>query len=359
MAAWASTGLRGLDEILSGFNKGDNVVWQVDRIEDYKRFVTPFVTKGLHDGRRIVYVRFADHPPVVQPDSYVRIYNLDPSGGFENFSSQVHAIITHEGPETYYVFDCLSDLLSAWATDLMIGNFFIVTCPYLFELDTVAYFALLRSNHSFKTIARIRETTQLLLDVYNFEGNFYVHPLKVWGRYSPTMFLPHLQQAEEFSPIISSMDAAKLFSHFSERGLKGSARALDYWDRLFMKAERLRPEPEDSQEVTETKKQLCRIIIGREKKISELAQDNFTLGDLINIKDRLIGSGFIGGKATGMLLARKILSRDTSLDWEQRLEPHDSFYVGSDVFYSYIVENGWWNLFMKQKAKDSYFNSRP
>jgi hypothetical protein len=359
MAAWASTGLRGLDEILSGFNKGDNVVWQVDRIEDYKRFVTPFVTKGLDDGRRIVYMRFADHLPVVQPDSDIRIYNLDPSGGFENFSSQVHAIITHEGPETYYVFDCLSDLLSAWATDLMIGNFFIVTCPYLFELDTVAYFALLRSNHSFKTIARIRETTQLLLDVYNFEGNFYVHPLKVWGRYSPTMFLPHLQQAEEFSPIISSMDAAKLFSHFSERGLKGSARALDYWDRLFMKAERLRSAPEDSQEVTETKKQLCRIIIGREKKIAELAQDSFTLGDLINIKDRLIGSGFIGGKATGMLLARKILSRDTSLDWEQRLEPHDSFYVGSDVFYSYIVENGWWNLFMKQKAKDSYFSVAP
>lgn len=162
MVAWASTGLKGLDKILSDLNKGDNVVWQVDSIEDYQRFVTPFVTKGFKDGRKVVYMRFADHAPLVQPDSHITIYNLDASSGFESFSTQVHAIITHEGIETYYVFDCLSDLLSAWATDLMIGNFFMITCPYLFELETIAYFALLRGNHSFKTIARIRETTQLL-----------------------------------------------------------------------------------------------------------------------------------------------------------------------------------------------------
>jgi hypothetical protein len=355
MAGWASTGLKGLDEILSGLKKGDNVVWQVDSVEDYQRFVDPFVRKALKDGRKVVYVRFADHAPLVQPDSPITIYNLDAGSGFESFSTQVHAIITQMGPETYYVFDCLSDLLGAWATDLMIGNFFMITCPYLFELNTIAYFALLRSNHSFKTIARIRETTQLLLDVYNFEGNFYVHPLKVWQRYSPTMFFPHLQQGENFSPIISSVDAAKLFSHFSQRGLKGSARALDYWDRLFMKAENLQSNPEDSGEVKETIEQLCRIMIGREKRFSKLVQDNFTIRDLINIKNRLIGSGFIGGKAAGMLIARKILSKDTSLNWDQRLELHDSFYVGSDVFYSYIVENGWWNLFMRQKTKDGYF----
>jgi len=359
MTAWASTGIEGLDEILCDLKKGDNVVWQVDSIEDYQRFVTPFVNKALKDSRKTVYMRFADHAPLVQRDSHVTIYNLDASSGFESFSTQVHAIITHEGPETYYVFDCLSDLLSAWATDLMIGNFFMITCPYLFELDTIAYFALLRSNHSFKTVARIRETTQLLLDAYNFEGNFYVHPLKVWRRYSPTMFLPHLQQREEFSPIISSMDAAKLFSHFAGKGLKGSARALDYWDRLFMKAETLQPAPADSVEVKETVKQLCRIMVGREKRISELAQNNFSLEDLTSIRTRLIGSGFIGGKAAGMLLAQKILSQDKSFDWGKYLEPHDSFYIGSDVFYSYIVENGWWKLLMKQKTKEGYFEVAP
>ncbi|MDH4239586.1 MAG: PEP/pyruvate-binding domain-containing protein, partial [Phycisphaerae bacterium] len=133
----------------------------------------------------------------------------------------------------------------------------------------------------------------------------------------------------------------------------------DYWDRLFMKAESLMKAPSESKESKELVRELCRIMVGREKRISELAQNNFSLEDLINIRDRLIGSGFIGGKAAGMLLAQKILSQDKSFDWNQYMEPHDSFYIGSDVFYSYIVENGWWKLLMKQKTKEGYFEVAP
>jgi hypothetical protein len=359
MAAWASTGFKGLDETLCDLKKGDNVVWQVDSIEDYSHFVTPYINKALDDKRNIVYMRFAQHRPLIENQPGVAVYQLDAKGGFESFSTQVHTIISQEGTDTCYVFDCLSDLLSAWATDLMVGNFFMVTCPYLFELGTIAYFAILRNYHSFQTVARIRETTQLLLDVYDFDGNFYIHPLKVWRRYSPTMFLPHLQQGEEFTPVISSIDVSKILSHISQKGLNGSVRALDYWDRLFMKADSLMKAPADSKEVKELVRELCRIMVGREKRISELAQNNFSLEDLTNIKSRLIGSGFIGGKAAGMLLAQKILSQDKSFDWSQYLEPHDSFYIGSDVFYSYIVENGWWKLLMKQKTKEGYFEVAP
>ncbi len=359
MAAWASTGLKGLDEILCDLKKGDNVVLQVDSIEDYRHFVTPYMTQALKDERNIIYMRFAQHKPLVENQANVTVYQLDAASGFETFSRQVHTIISQEGREAYYIFDCLSDLLTAWATDMMIGNFFMVTCPYLFELDTIAYFAILRNYHSFQTVARIRGTTQLLLDVYNFEENFYVHPLKVWNRHSPTMFLPHVQDGAEFAPVMTSIDAARLFSHISEKGLNGSSRTLDYWDRLFMKVENILAAPPDSKEVKEIIKQLCGIMIGREKRISALAQNNFSLEDLINIKSRLIGSGFIGGKAAGMLLAQNILSKDTSFDWSRHLEPHDSFYVGSDVFYTYIVENGWWKLLMEQKTKEGYFKVAP
>ena len=37
------------------------------------------------------------------------------------------------------------------------------------------------------------------------------------------------------------------------------------------------------------------------------------------------------------------------------LELHDSFYVGSDVFYTYLVENGCWKLRVEQKTKEGYF----
>ena len=355
MGAWASTGFEGLDGILS-LQKGDNVVWQVDSVDDYRMFVRPFAERAARDGRRIVYMRFADHDPLVQPAPNVRLCRLDAATGFETFSSQVHNIISHEGTEVLYVFDCLSDLLSAWATDLMIGNFFMITCPFLFELDTVAYFALLRNNHSFKTIARIRDTTQLLLDLYDFEGSFYIHPLKVWKRYSPTMFLPHLKQQDRFVPITSSIDASRLISKICEKGLEPTQRALDYWDRLFLRAEQLSREPSASDEQKRTAvEQLCGIMIGREQRILSLAREHLSLEDLLAIKNRLIGTGFIGGKAVGMLIANNILAKDTSFDWAGRLEPHDSYYVGSDVFYTYLVENGWWKLRMEQKTAEGYF----
>ena len=237
------SGIKALDDLLQGIRPGDNVVWQVDNIDDYARFVERYVEKAVADKRNVVYMRFARHKALLENQPDVKVYQLDAESGFETFSTQVHTIISHHGREAYYVFDCLSDLLSSWATDLMVGNFFKITCPYLFELDTIAYFAILRNHHSYQTIARIRETTQLLLDVYNLDGKTYIHPLKVWRRYSPTMFLPHLQKGGEFTPVISSIDASTLLSRISQKGLDGSSRVLDYWDRLFVNANSLRKAP--------------------------------------------------------------------------------------------------------------------
>ena len=352
-----STGIKGLDKTLNYLQMGDNVVFQVENIEDYKKFVNPFIEKALEKGRRIVYMRFAKHQPIVESSGKVAIYKLNADIGFESFSTQVHYIIRQEGRDVFYVFDCLSDLLLTWATDLMIGNFFVITCPYLFELNTVAYFSILRNRHSFKTIARIRETTQVLLDVYNYQGKLCVHPIKAWQRYSPTMFLPHIMENDEFVPILNSADASNLFFYFSQASTAGAERNLDYWDRIFMQAKDMLENPMDMTEKQKMVEQLSRVLIGREKRMLSLIKEYFTLEDLIEIKDRLIGTGFIGGKSTGMLLARNILRKDLSVKWSEHLEMHDSFYIGSDVFYSFIVQNGLWRTLMSHKTKENYFES--
>lgn len=82
---------------------------------------------------------------------------------------------------------------------------------YLFELDIVAYFAIYRSSNSFQTITAIRETTQVLLDVYEIDGSIYVHLIKVWNRYLPTIFLPHVFKGNKFLPVINSGEIASLF----------------------------------------------------------------------------------------------------------------------------------------------------
>ncbi|MDP2852808.1 MAG: PEP/pyruvate-binding domain-containing protein [Smithellaceae bacterium] len=350
-----STGMIGLDEILNYLQMGDNVVYQVDDIEDYKKFVAPYVETALARNQRLVYMRFANHPPLLEPDKKIKVYKLNANKGFESFSTQVHNIVRDEGRDVFYVFDCLSDLLMAWATDLMIGNFFVITCPYLFELNTVAYFAILRSRHSFKTVARIRETTQVLLDVYNNNGKICVHPLKAWKRYTPTMYLPHVMEGDKFVPILNSADAASILSYLTDKNATGGVRNLDYWDRIFLKATTILEDPDAVKEQQDMVESLSRVLIGREKRMLSLVKEYFSLEDLVEIKKRLIGTGFIGGKSVGMLLARNILRKDATFDWNAELEIHDSFYIGSDIFYSYMVQNGWWKLLMAQKTDEGYF----
>lgn len=358
----ATTGIKGLDRILDDLRWGDNVVWQVEDIEDYRRMAVAFAERCLLDNQRVVYMRFGQHPPILQPHPGIKEYQLDASLGFEAFSSRVHTIASTEGEGACYVFDSLSDLLSVWVTDLMIGNFFRTTCPYLFKLNTIAYFALLKNRNSYATIARIRETTQLLLDLYRYEDHIYVHPLKVWNRYSPTMFLPHVSVGSDFVPITSSQETALFFSRFQPAGPGNIEGKLDNWDRIFLDAQeilenRRKGFPQDENAEAAMIDQLCKMLIGREDKVLHLARSYFNLQDLWAIHNRLVGSGFIGGKAVGMLLARKILHADSATDWSVYLEPHDSFYVGSDVYYTYLVENDCWNLRQKQKQPQHYFAS--
>lgn len=357
-----STGIPGLDYVIDYLRLGDNVVLHVDSISDYISFVTPFVEQALRDGKEVIYIRFAEHKPIVEPQENVTINYLDANAGFEVFSTQVHKISTQKGEGVYYVFDCLSELLSAWATDLMIGNFFTITCPYLYELNTIAYFSILRNYNSFSTVATIRETTQLLLDIYNCDGDVFVHPLKAQNRYSPSMFFPHVQRGDRFVPVTSGIDGAKLYSCVISRGYGKTERNWDHWDQVFFEASQIyegvkRQDPQSLGKEPEMIEIICKMVLSKDKAILDLAKNFFSLGDLLNIKSRMIGSGFIGGKTVGMLLARNILEKNPLLKQDDFLEPHDSFYIGSDVFYTFLVQNGWWKLRMEQKQKEKYFHA--
>src|SRR5512138_1198907 len=231
----ASTGLAPLDAVVEGLRPGDNVVWQVDAVDDYLPFVRPFVADALAAGKRLVYFRFARHAPLVDDGAGAEIHRLSPAVGFESFTTSIHQVIEEAGPGAYYVFDCLSDLAADWYSDLMLGNFFMVTCPYLYELDTVTYFALLRDRHSHEAVDAIRNTTQLLVDVFRRGGALHVHPLKVFARESPTMYLPHVVDGETFRPITESALVAEVLSDLAERRLDAVARH-DLWDRKFQQA---------------------------------------------------------------------------------------------------------------------------
>ena len=347
-----STGIKGFDKVIDDLRLGDNVVWQVDAISDYRQMVEPFVLQAIKDKRNLIYFRFGSHEPLMEENPDIRVFRVDPSLGFETFANTVHNLIKKEGHRAFYVFDCLSDLLEHWHSDLIIGNFFKVTCPFLYELDTVAYFSIFRNVHTFSTIAGIRETTQLLLDLYKVHGNTYIHPLRVWQRYSPTMFFPHLIQGQEAITVTASAEAAELFSNMS----RGEDRP-DHWNIIFSKAKAALLLPEEQQ--GKTKKLLLGMLMGSETRMMELCSKYFSLKDVLAIASREIGSGQIGGKSVGMLVARKILEVEDRDRFMPFMEAHDSFYIGADVFYTYIVQNGWWRMRTRQKSPEGYFVDAP
>ncbi len=352
MKDWVSTGMNGVDAAIDKLRLGDNVVWQVDMISSYKKVVAPYITQAIADCRKIIYARFGSHEPLLEDDPRITIYRIGAEMGFESFAATVHSMVEKEGRKAFYVFDCLTDLLEFWHSDLMIGNFFKITCPYLYELDTVAYFAIMRNMHTYSTIAGIRETTQLLLDLYQVKEKYYLHPIKVWQRYSPTMFFPHLIEDQNAISITSSSDAAELFSHISH-----STQRPDYWHVILSNArEALSLSPQKKEE---SKKLLMSMLIGEQSRITELCDRYFTLQDILQIAAREVGTGFIGGKSVGMLLAGKILEKEGGSRFTRFMEAHDSFYLGSDIFYTYIVQNGWWELRTKQKTEDGYFRYAP
>ncbi|MBO5999757.1 MAG: phosphoenolpyruvate synthase, partial [Lachnospiraceae bacterium] len=318
------SGFPEMDAILDSIRMGDNVVWQVDDIEEFRFFALPFVRQAKEDGRDIIYIRFAQHPPLLTDTEGIHVANFDPDEGFEAFTVAIHEEITRRGKDAFYVFDCLSELQSVWYTDLMMGNFFRVTCPYLFELDTVAYFPILRGRHSFDAIARIRETTQLLLDVYSNDKWIYLHPLKVWARNSETMFMPHgyRKSTGSFELIDNGVSISRYYQTIQEIREKSQDQNIDSHDRFYNMA---RAAFEAGRFTEQMEDEIINSTMTKDRHLQQLVKKYFTPADYFALRDRMIGSGAIGGKACGMLLARKIA--DTELDsFRQYSEPHDSFY---------------------------------
>lgn len=344
----AGTGHKGLDAIVDLLRFGDSVVWQVDALADYQRVARVFVAQALADGREVHYLRFGRHEPLLD-DPRVTEHQLDPTEGFESFATDIHLLSTSLGVGACYVFDCFTDLQDRWHSDLMIMNLFKVTCPWLHELDTIAYFALIRNHHTFSTVAGIRETVQLLLDMYHIDGHTYVHPLKVFGRYAPSMFFPHLLTDSEAEAITSSEESARLFSR-----LHGTIDPPEPWEKLVALGTRALGGSSDEQDAA--RELLLAAVVGpEENRMVALCRHYLSLADLLAIARREIGTGNIGGKSVGMLLAQAILAKDAAGRFTGRMEAHDSFYLGADLFFTYIIANGWWVDWTQQKTHEGYF----
>ena len=352
-----STGLRGLDSMLKGLIPGDNLVWQVESIEDYAPFLPPYCRAAEELGLPLIYFRFAKHRQLIPDGGYAEVHRCDPQEGLEVFLSSIHSVIERHGRGGYYVFDCLSDLACDWRSDQMLGNFFMLTCPYLYDVEAIAYFALMRNRHSVHATSAISDTAQVLLNVYRHKEQIYLHPWKVQARHSATMHMPHIWQDNTFRPITDSATVSEIMTSVPWGRLESGGVDCGIRARARARAEEVVRDVESGrateQDRHECLRDMLQMLVTRDERILALAEKYFTLQDVLDVEKRMIGTGLVGGKAVGMLLARAIIRAETP-HLHARSEPHDSFHIGSDVFYSFLVSNGVWWVREQQKKPETF-----
>ncbi|MBN2502041.1 MAG: hypothetical protein JXB38_14760, partial [Anaerolineales bacterium] len=89
----------------------------------------------------------------------------------------------------------------------------------------------------------------------------------------------------------------------------------------------------------EIKVVLIRSMISDQLAFVSLAKEWFKLADLVEIRKHKIGSGRIGGKAAGMLLAQRILTQLGGEDILQHFDIPESYYLAADVMYAFMAGN--------------------
>lgn len=354
-----STGIDGLDEAIDFLRPGDTVVWQIDHIGDYMFAATKLVTKLARSGRRFVYIRFGDHDEIMDTAALtaaganVKQYTLDPRVGFETFAVQVYRIISGEGKNVFFVFDCLSELQKYWFSDLMISNFFLLINPFLHEQGAIAYQPINYRSHTYETVSRIRRATPLLINIRTHDRCTYIQPVKVDGRHTKNMYFPLRISGNSCQTVTSSADNYAIFEKFTQTGER-----RDCWDSMFDSVPRDGSEPDD-EAGKRLKENILRCLLGNEPTRLELCRKYFSTRDLMDIKNREIGTGCIGGKAAGMLLARNIIRDEAPELYREHMEPHDSYFIGADVFYTYAVQNGVWSQRTRMIDAEDYFECAP
>jgi len=115
-------------------------------------------------------------------------------------------------------------------------------------------------------------------------------------------------------------------------------------DVLLRQAERYASMPEDQLDkvrhhLEEIMVVLVKTMISNHLEFVRVAKGWFTADDFRFIQSRRIGSGKIGGKAAGMLLAWKILQA-TAPAISQQVTLPDSYFIGANVFYDFLSLNG-------------------
>lgn len=104
----------------------------------------------------------------------------------------------------------------------------------------------------------------------------------------------------------------------------------------------------------EERQYVCNQLMATESHMEQLILKYFTEEDFRRVAERKIGGGVIGGKACGLLTARRLI-REHLPEYTAYIEPHNSFFIGTDVFQQYMVYNHCEELKARHRLEKEHF----
>lgn len=127
-------------------------------------------------------------------------------------------------------------------------------------------------------------------------------------------------------------------------------------EMVLKQAEKYEALPEEQRLTVDHQLQELRVVllksmISDQLAFIRIAKQWFTAADFNNVLEHRIGTGKIGGKAAGMLLAYKILQNTAPEVFQQIVLPR-SYFIGANVFYDFMAINHVEFVAQKYKSAD-------
>lgn len=219
MADTITTGVPRLDDLLSGLQIGENVVWEADAGSRLDVFVKTFVRSALANDQTLVYVSFNRSPATMhkvlgefisnrrfllidcftsgkgkddqvfrsyydtaQSDADGRVRRIENPGDPDAFAKEMDRIEDEYGEGPRYVLDSLTGMQDLWGGESAAYKFFTYTCPRLYDLKTIAYWTLEREAHTRAFCANLRHVTQVVIGLTREKGFNTLQVHKADGR---------------------------------------------------------------------------------------------------------------------------------------------------------------------------------
>lgn len=197
-----SSGIPDLDKLLGDLFIGDNVLWYEDSGSFTPAFCFNFIKETLTRKKPLVYVTFDRSPknvvsflgPMAErqnltildcftngkgdgSDVFDKFYEKDGAlwpyrvikvtepANPAHVAEAIYGLHSNMFGDVHFILDSLTGMQDLWGGEEQVINFYVRTCPKLYELDTIAYWLVEKGAHSNRLKANINKVAQVAIDL--------------------------------------------------------------------------------------------------------------------------------------------------------------------------------------------------